>query len=201
MTEKQIPQLASVLVMHQSAFGGLTNEEGDWVIKKPKEAIGVMVQAVKKYRLQKTFKPIFTDRFFVIEALGGERIDDAELAELFPGGVDLDVKDWGLNEPGEPTAEISPKAYELQEDFSFADDWSGEFFVWSQVVRIRKKYPELFAEDFSVLFPVKKEKERFVACVRVYSGGLYVHVYRFGSENLWPVRYRYRVVVPQSLVS
>jgi hypothetical protein len=200
MTPQQIPVVAGNLVIHQGAFAALTTEEGQWVNKNTKEAIGVMIQAVKTYRLQKIFKPIFTDIIFIVEALGGERIDDTELVKVFPGGVDPDIKSRRLNEPGAPTEEISPKVYELHESekFYFSDEWD-KFFTWHQVVRICGKYPQLFEQYFLTLFPVKKGEKRLVASVNVYGGGLNIDVYRLGNYELWSADYRFRLVVPQSL--
>jgi hypothetical protein len=198
MTPQQIPVMAGNLVIHQSAFAALTTEEGQWVNKNTKEATGVMVQAVKTYRLQKIFKPIFTDTIFIVEALGSERIDDAKLVKVFSGGVDPDIKSRRLNEPDAPTEEISPKVYELHESFFFSDEWD-KFFSWRQAVRICEKYPKLFAQNFLTLFPVKKGEKRFVVSVNVAGGGLDIDVYRLGNYELWNADYRFRLVVLQPL--
>jgi hypothetical protein len=196
MTPEQIPVLAGALTANQSAFGGLTTEEGQWVIKNPKDAIALFVGEVKKDRLRRTFKPLFTNRNFSIED-DGLAINNARLKNVFPGGIDPDVENWGLNEYDELTGEISPKVYELQNDFLFSDEWEN-FFIWSQAVRFCEKYPELFGKNFFTLLPIKKGKERFVADVRV-CGGLEVEVVRFENNIVCDAENYLRLVVPQPL--
>ena len=199
----------ATLVEHMSCFNALSTEDVDWVMKSnQKEAIGVCVAAIKKHRLLKMFKPIFTDRIFTINDFDGWAMNAAKLNKVFPGGVDPDVENWGLNESGAwglnesggLTQEISPRAYELQSDFYFSEEWD-KFFIWPQVVRFCEKYPELFGEIFYTLFPVKKGNERFVADVDVRGDGLYVDVIRFEYDIVCSAGYGHRLVVPQPLFS
>ncbi|HBM45612.1 MAG: hypothetical protein UT05_C0005G0041 [Parcubacteria group bacterium GW2011_GWF2_38_76] len=62
MTESQIPKLLAVLVEHQKQFGGLSAEEAQWIIKNPKEAIGLLTEVVKKrfHHARYFFPIIFT---------------------------------------------------------------------------------------------------------------------------------------------
>ena len=55
-TEKQIPKLLGVLVEHMSGFLNLSNDDCQWAITNPKEAIALFVAAI-----QRRMKNSFTD--------------------------------------------------------------------------------------------------------------------------------------------
>ena len=46
-TEKQIPKFAALLVEHQNLLGALLDEEMQWAIQNPREAIGLMTNGIK----------------------------------------------------------------------------------------------------------------------------------------------------------
>ena len=47
MTEQQTSKLAATLVERQNEFRQLTNDEAQWVIQHPVEAIAIMVTTIK----------------------------------------------------------------------------------------------------------------------------------------------------------
>jgi uncharacterized protein YoaH (UPF0181 family) len=50
MTVERLPTLLAKLVESGSAFMGITKEDAQWVIEKPKEAIALFAEALKQRR-------------------------------------------------------------------------------------------------------------------------------------------------------
>jgi len=198
MTPEQIPEISGNLVRHQKEFAALSVKEAQWVNKNTKEAIGVCVAAIKKHGFLKIFKPLFTDRILTIKALDGQRtIYGAK--NVFKAGIDPNFKNLGLDKPDGPTGEITPAVYEPQEEFWFSSDYLDKFFIEHQVISFCIEYPDFLSPSTFTLFPLEKNKEHFVAGVRVSYDGLRVRRYPF-EGCYWTADYSPRLVVPQPLV-
>jgi hypothetical protein len=92
MTEKQIPQLVGILVEHQSFFGALSTENGQWAIRNPKKAIALFVSAVANQTEEVTqklldyvtaIKTVAIEKFVAADHFkAGETADGVKIAFL-----------------------------------------------------------------------------------------------------------------------
>lgn len=129
----------------------------------------------------------------------------AKANDVFKSGIDLDFKNWGLNEPGKPTAEIAVQVHEMVENATFAQmfgflgaDLDKLCMTQHQIKTFCEKHLKWLRSDGNATFFLFKEGDRFfVAYVSVRPGGLYVYASRFGSDRVWRAGRRHRVVVPQ----
>jgi hypothetical protein len=194
MAEKQLHKMIAALVEHQSAFGGLTTQERQLVIKETPEVIALFVGEIKKYRLRKIFKPIFPEKDFIIEDLYVPRsIRDA--TDIFRGCIDNIKRNF---EPKAAAEKISPALYELRSNIPNSFDWD-KFFSEDQVVRFCEKYPEVFIRDQTVLFPFKSGDKHIWAAVKMAKDGLYITTNLF-EIGVWSSFYHIWFVAPEPLV-
>jgi len=142
---------------------------------------------------------------FTIDAVDGtEIIADAE--DMFPAGIDSDFKNWGADEPGQPTAETSVAVYEMKQDATFSQmfreldhDIRRLCFTQHQIKNFVKKHRNWLRTDGCATFFLFESKDNlFVADVRFSSDGrLDVNALQFGYSLIWRVGRCPRVVVPR----
>ncbi len=208
ITKQQIPVLAARLVEFQGEFNGLSSEDGQFVIMSTKEAIKIMVEAVKNRQplpeKVSILKLISCHENLMIEASDGKAyISDAK--NIFKSGIDGDFKYWGLNKPGPATEEILVDVNEMVGDGTFvqifttiSSDLEKLVMTQAQIIRFCEKHPTwLRQEGYTTLFLTKVGYEYFVVIVHVYAGGLRVLVGRLGYDDVGDGQDRHRVVSPQ----
>lgn len=140
----------------------------------------------------------------MLDALDGKETL-ATAKEVFLSGIDQDFEKCGINNAGIATKEQVVNVYELVRDGTFAQmfgslgtDLGKLCLTQSQVKNFCKKHPQwLRQKDYATFFLFQVEDQFFVAHVRVYSGGLGVHVYQFEYDNVWLAKFSHRMVVPQ----
>lgn len=157
----------------------------------------------KKIR-SKYLKRISGGRNLVLDAVDGTRVI-ADATDMFPAGIDSDFRNWKADEPGQPTGKTFVDVYEMKQDATFEKmfksldaDFGRLCFTQHQILNFVEKHKSWLREDgYGTFFPFKSHGERFVARVRVLSGGLYVDVFQFEGGGVWSADDRRRVVVPQ----
>jgi len=150
-------------------------------------------------------KLISGDESLILDAVDGTEIM-ANAADVFAAGIDPDLKNWGADEPGQPTAETPVVVREMCEDATFAQMF-GELnpnvsklcLTQHQIINFVKKHRQhLRADRYATFFLFKSQDNFFVACVNVFSSDeLDVYVVRFENSNVWSAERRPRLVVPQ----
>jgi len=130
----------------------------------------------------------------------------AQAKKTFPGYIDSDFANWGLNVPSPSTPDTSVEVHEQVKDGTFAtifgslgknlDDLC---FTQGQNISFVEVHPELLhPEGYGTFFLFKVNGEYFVAGVDRRSGGrLQAYVYRFSFDDVWYAEYRSRFVFPQ----
>lgn len=111
--------------------------------------------------------------------------------------TDSDFVKYGASEKGEPMEEINVGVFELTKDSRFSDFLSKDNLITQeQIINYCENHKDLLTNWYT-FFPFKSGDEVFVACVYVYSGGLFVNVVRFSFDHVWSAAFRPRFVVPQ----
>jgi len=105
MNAKQRNKMVSVLVEHQCEFGGLTTAEADWVIKNPKDAILVMVKAIKNYQVD--LFPVWKTIQF------GTGLNSADDFRQALKGAGCNISNWANDILGKPDFTVAEEKKEL----------------------------------------------------------------------------------------
>ncbi len=141
----------------------------------------------------------------------------AKASEVFPGWVDPDFLNWGLDVPDSATPETPVVVEEMAEDGTFRQVFEGFglpldqlCMTQSQIKKFCAKHrAELRTGGFGTFFLLKKKvcegneevgisPQFFVAGVHIDDlGRLWVGVSGFDNGNVWNARNRYRIVVPK----
>ncbi len=144
----------------------------------------------------------------IIGATNG-RATIAEAKDIFPGYIDGDFVNYGINIPGQPTKKTRVEVLELVKDGTFAQIYDGFgrsreslCLTQSQIIRFVKDHSKWLRTDGYGTFFLFKEKlqgkgEFFVADVYWYAGRLLVYVRRLSHGTVWDAGYGHRLVVPQ----
>lgn len=149
-------------------------------------------------------QPISGGEKLMIEALDGKKyIADAK--KTFKSLISSNFKNLKLNHSGPATAEILVDVREIVGDGKFVQifteiisDLDKIVMTQAQIIRFCEKHPTwLCQEGSATFFLTKVNGEYLVVSVRVFSGGLFVDVYRLEYDNVWLGEYRHRVVSPQ----
>ncbi len=120
--------------------------------------------------------------------------------------IDSDFKNWGADEKGCATPEVSVAIYVMAKDATFSQMFGSlspdvlKFcLTQAQIINFVKKYRNWLRTDgYATFFLFESNSHFFVADVRVYSDGeLRVRVYRFEDSRVWNAGHRPRVVVSQ----
>ncbi|MBU4142712.1 hypothetical protein KJ590_01785 [Patescibacteria group bacterium] len=134
---------------------------------------------------------------------GTETLADAK--DMF-AYIDSDFKNYGADEPGQPTAETPVGVHEMIKDAAFSQmfgslssDVRKLCLTQHQIKNFVKKHRKwLRTEGYATFFLFESKGQFFVAGVRFHAvGSLHVLVYRFGLAHVWRAEHRHRVVVPK----
>jgi hypothetical protein len=197
MTPKQIPELVGALVKNQSAFAELSTEKGQMVIREPKRAIGIFVEA-----LNPVLEPL-PEADFTLDALDGQGFSPKSQKIFFSFNF-IDCEVGQLDVCRGETGRTRVKNYRLVRNanffqmlayFAVAKKFSELFFSPHQFLAICEHYHQANYLG-GLLIPVSTE-DYLVASVRVRDAGLRVGVLRFDDDCVWDGAYRPRLVVPQ----
>jgi len=200
--------IISNLVELVKKFGGtmenlylLATPEGNEKLEKIARIIVGKVEETRKQFLQL----ISGGKSLTIDAVDGSEVL-ADAKEMFPAGIDSDFKNWGADEPGQPTAEMPVDVYEMKQDATFSQMFGELNFdlrrlclTQHQIKNFVKKHRSwLRTEGYATFFLFESNGNFFVAVVRFYSDDrLRVGVRQFEGSDVWDAEYRHRVVVPQ----
>ena len=133
----------------------------------------------------------------VLESLDG-KATIANTKNTFKSYLDLDFKNWHLDNKGRATKETTIQIYEMGHDDanfsqtfnSLSNDLDSLCLTQNQIIRFCEKYPSHLRQDgYATFFLFKENNEYFVARVRVYSGGLFVGVGRFADDGVWSLTF------------
>ena len=147
---------------------------------------------------------LISDESLIIDAVdGNETIADA--IGLFTY-ISPYFKDWGTDEPEQPTTETPVILYELCKDADFSQmfsDLSTDMcklsLTQNQIKNFVKKYRRQYLwVNRCTFFLFKSQDKFFVAYVDVYAGDeLYARMQRFGHSHVWNAACHHRLVIPQ----
>lgn len=129
----------------------------------------------------------------------------ANARDVFPSGIDPDLKRWGTDKAGRATEETAIQVHEMIKDATYAQmfgslgtDLDKLCLTQHQIKNFCKKNPNWLRQDgYATFFLFKVNDQFFVADVGVGSVGLDVGVDRFGVDFVWSAVRLRRVVVPQ----
>ena len=149
-----------------------------------------------------------------LKATGGTRYVGKE-KKVFPGYIDGDFQNWGLNVTSQATPEMDVRVEEQDRDGKFLDiyhsvslDLNQLCLSQHQIVDFVVEYESWLRTDGYATFFLFKEKTKeagekeptekfFVARVRWRGRKLKVFVYRVSYDCVWGAKYRLRFVLPQ----
>lgn len=200
--------IISNLVELVKRFGGtmenlylLATPEGNEKLEKIARIIVGKVEETRRQFLQL----ISGGKSLAVDAVEGTEIL-ADAKDMFPAGIDSDLKNWGADEPGQLTAETPVDVYEMKQNATFSQMF-GELsadvkklcLTQHQIKDFVKKHRNwLRTEGYATFFLFESNGNFFVAGVGFGSGDrLFVGVVRFGRSVVWSAEDRHRVVVPQ----
>lgn len=129
----------------------------------------------------------------------------AQATDVFPGWIEPNFKNWGLDVVGIATPEMLVQVHEQVKDGTFrqlfkslSSNLDKLVMTQHQIIMFCQTYPHWLRQDgFATLFLFKENGEFFVAKVRMYSDGLRVCLGRFKHDDVWPAGRSHRLVVPQ----
>ena len=131
----------------------------------------------------------------------------AQAGDVFTGGIDSNFRRWKLDVPSAPTAPMSVQVWEhTTNNGNFADIFASTgkpndalCIPQSQIVFFAATYQEwLRTNGYRTFFMFKKGEEFFVPSVSFGDARqLHADVDRLSDDDVLPVVYRYRFVIPQ----
>lgn len=211
MSEQQRNKMSGVLVEHQSEFKKLSTSDRQWVIENPKQAIALLIEAIKtRNKTMSTafeteyLKLISADETLVIDQCDGQKVI-ADASDVF-NSIDSDFRNWKADEVGQATSDTPVNVYELVKDGMFSDfftslttDTGKLCLTQDQIIGFVKKHRNWLRTDgYATFFLFKSYGKIFVAYVHVDSDGtLHVDVSRLERGYRWFAVYRHRFVAPQ----
>lgn len=155
--------------------------------------------------LKSTFLyPVPGGQGLVIKTTTGQRTI-AKAKDVFPGYIDGDFVNWGLDLIGQATKESLADVWELVKDSTFLQFFQSlgknlDELCWTQdqIITFCEDHREWLRTDGHVTFFLFKENgEFFVALVNRRGGELKASVRRLSDDGVWSAGDRYRVVIPQ----
>ncbi|MEK7209276.1 MAG: hypothetical protein AAB677_03380 [Patescibacteria group bacterium] len=127
--------------------------------------------------------------------------------EVFTGGVDPDLKNWGCNLPDEARPETAVNVHELIADATFQQMFGEEgvgldefCLTQGQIIKFVTEYREhLHPQGYATFFLFKSHGEFFVGRVSWVDAGrrLKVNVNRLSNGDVWNASGRRRLVLPR----
>ncbi|MFP4514839.1 MAG: hypothetical protein ACLFNO_02430 [Parcubacteria group bacterium] len=148
-------------------------------------------------------KRLFEKETIKIKATEG-KTTIAEAENIFEGWIDPGFKIWNLDNPQIATNEIVVEVYEVVKNADFRtmfdslnEDPNKLCLTQSQIVDFCKNHKDRLHSNWFTFFLFKENNQYFVACVGVFSDGLYVRVFRFELASVWFAEFAHRFVVPQ----
>jgi hypothetical protein len=141
---------------------------------------------------------------------GGKTANIYHAKKTFPGYIDSDFKEYGINLPQPSTEKTDVNVYEMyNKDGNFntlfgslsSDLKSLAFESQEQIETFAKENTEWLRKDrygtfFLFTEKVNGEEKVFVAYVRFHSGELVVSVFHLSLGDVWRAKFAYRLVVP-----
>jgi len=140
----------------------------------------------------------------VIPATDGQRTL-AQAKDVFAGGIDHDLGNWGCDVPDEARPKMTVDVYELTADATFAQMLVGQgdldklCHTQGQIIEFVIKHREhLHPQGYATFFPFKSHGEMFVAFVCWHGARrLKVFVCRLSDGYVWRTDYCRRLVLPR----
>lgn len=211
MSEQQRNKMLGILVQHLVEFKKLSTSDVQWVIENPKEAIALILEAIRKRKevvsnvLETEYlKLISGGETLVIDHCDGQRVLVDAIDWI--SHIDSDFCAWNADEVGHATPDTPVNVFELTNDGLFAGilgslstDNDKLCLTQDQIVSFVKKHRDwLRADGWGTFFVFKSYGNFFVARVSIRSAGtLFVNVYRLKADDRWYAEDRHRFVVPQ----
>jgi len=129
----------------------------------------------------------------------------AEAKGTFKSYIDSDFNNWGLNKPGQATAEMALAVYEMTANATFsqmfsslADNLDKLIMSQAQIIWFCEKHPSWLRQDgYGTFFLIKEYGKYFVVLVDVDGDGLRVGVFHLENDGVWSAEDRHRIVAPQ----
>lgn len=161
---------------------------------------------------QGILRPISEGTELKLKALDGNRLISKQGKAFIPYFNEL----WEINKLGVATSETPILVHEIVGDGTFMDIFSSVPGIWAekwlsqdQVIEFCESLPDwLFQEGYGTFFLIKKKENKpidetkpeenlAVVYVYVFSGDLYVRVYRLEDGSVWRGDDRHHVASPQ----
>jgi len=129
----------------------------------------------------------------------------ASAQDTFPGYIDPDFVNYGVNVASDPTKETLVQVLEMIKDGTFSQIFGGFgenldrlCLTQNQIISfVQNHFKWLRTDGYGTFFLFKVKNEFFVARVYRRDGRLLVGVHRLGHVSVWGAGCRRRVVVPQ----
>ncbi len=209
-TEKQLPKLAGTLVEHQSEFAVLSNEDTQWAILNPKEAIALACEAIRNRAKAIVAQLTSLATNVLVLATTGCKVKD-----LFRGVHisyrDEDLDRW-LQKSVPATAEGHASSYRLDAEMNFVEMASAHLGIAKDIDLVAKSLIEqnkcfshkqvddllvacergenplkLRTDSWANLFPVFDGASVFFLYAYRHSYGWHVYVYGLERSARWRV--------------
>lgn len=129
----------------------------------------------------------------------------AKAKDVFPGWIDPDFVNYGLDVKGKAKPKIPAMVLEMEKNGTFKDVFGGFgenldrlVLEQDQVIKFCEEHADWLRTDgYGTFFLLKEEDEFFVAFVYRLGGGLRVYADRLSGGRVWDAQFRRRFVVPQ----
>lgn len=117
--------------------------------------------------------------------------------------IDSDFENYGTDKKSLKTEEIKMAVLEMEKDGTFKEifdsiskDTDSLCLTQAQIIEfVKSNRPALRGNGHATFFLFKVSEEFFVACVRVFDGGLEVSARQLSYDYVWHAEYRLRIVI------